>query len=60
MPRLVPMRAGAGLYGSGWIGLKTVDASALKDVRTLPLFSGLLGLALLVGALGLLWWREGR
>jgi hypothetical protein len=60
IPRLVPMRAGAGMHGSGWLGLKITEASALKDIRTLPLFSGLLGLALLIGALGALWWREGR
>jgi hypothetical protein len=60
IPRLVPTRAGAGMHGSGWLGLKITEASALKDIRTLPLFSGLLGLALLIGALGALWWREGR
>ncbi len=46
--------------GTGWMGLRESRAYALTGVTTVPLLSGLLGLALLLGALGLMWWREGR
>ncbi|MEJ1160789.1 hypothetical protein [Prosthecomicrobium sp. N25] len=59
-PRILPLRAGVTMAGSDWIGLKTTDASVLKGVDRYGLFAGLLGLALLLGAVSLMWWREGR
>ena len=46
--------------GRGWLGLKRTDASVLEGLNRLPLFAGLLGLALLLGLVSLMWYREGR
>ncbi|MEP3302696.1 MAG: hypothetical protein ABJO05_12080, partial [Roseibium sp.] len=60
VPRVVPLRRAAQYAGSGWIGLKTTDASVLNGVDRYPLLMGLLGLSLLLGFLSLTWFREGR
>ncbi|ALV27919.1 hypothetical protein [Pannonibacter phragmitetus] len=60
LPRIVPMNRADGFSGSGWMGLKTSEASVLKGIDRYPVFNGLLGLALLLGALSLAWYREGR
>ncbi|MBB4301216.1 hypothetical protein GGD81_000231 [Rhodobium orientis] len=60
VPNVVALKGGTAFAGSGWIGLRTTDASVLKGIDRLPLFAGLLGLALLLGILSLTWFREGR
>ncbi|MES0880772.1 hypothetical protein [Roseibium sp. SCP14] len=60
VPRVVSMRQSASYAGNGWIGLKTTEASVLNGVDRYPLMIGLLGLALLLGALCVTWYREGR
>jgi hypothetical protein len=60
VPRVLAVRSNAVTTGMDWIGLKLSDASVLKGVDRLPLFAGLIGLALLLGALSVMWWREGR
>lgn len=60
VPRVVALKQAAQYAGNGWIGLKTSQASILKGVDRYPLFLGLLGLALLLGALSMTWYREGR
>jgi hypothetical protein len=60
IPRVVPLRRATSFAGDGWIGFRTSDASLLKGIDRYPLFAGLLGLALLLGAVSLLWYREGR
>ncbi|PVB59709.1 hypothetical protein [Labrenzia sp. 011] len=60
LPRIVSMRPSASYAGNGWIGLKATEASVLNGVDRYPLMIGLLGLALLLGALSLTWYREGR
>ncbi|MBL8573520.1 MAG: hypothetical protein JNM13_07560 [Hyphomicrobiaceae bacterium] len=60
LPRVIATRAGNALGGSDWVGLRLSDATVLKGVDRLPLFAGLLGLALLVLAISAMWWREGR
>lgn len=59
-PRILPVRSGANASGKGWIGLNNTNASVLKGIDRIPLFSGLLGLALLLFALTGMWLREGR
>ncbi|MEE4015396.1 hypothetical protein V1T76_25245 [Roseibium sp. FZY0029] len=60
VPRIVSMRPSASFAGNGWLGLKATEASVLNGVDRYPLMIGLLGLALLLGALSLTWYREGR
>ena len=60
LPNILPVRAGAPTAGSGWIGLQRTGERVLRSATRLPLLSGFLGLALLLLALGGLWWREGR
>ncbi len=60
LPRIVPVRAGATAAGPGWIGLENTGASILRNVSRIPLFSGLLGLGLLLLAMSAMWAREGR
>jgi hypothetical protein len=60
VPRLVAVRSGASYAGPGWLGLRPTEASTLRGIDAVSLFSGLLGLALLLGGLGLAWWRESR
>jgi len=60
VPRVVPLRRAADYVGNGWIGLKPTEASVLNGIDRYPLFLGLLGLAILLGALSATWYREGR
>ena len=60
VPRIVPVRAGAATSGNGWIGLRQTDATVLRGVDRMPLFAGFLGLALLLGMVAAMWYREGR
>ncbi len=60
LPRIVPVRGNGPTSGSGWIGLKTSNASVLKGVTQVPLLAGFLGLGILLLVLGGMWAREGR
>jgi hypothetical protein len=60
LPRVIAMRSGDTYHGDDWIGLKMRDASVVRGIGVLPMFAGLLGLLLLVGALAATWAREGR
>jgi hypothetical protein len=69
LPRIVPVRAGGTTAGSDWLGIRMTDASVLKGVTRIPLFTGFLGLFGVAGLFGLLallglplaaWLREGR
>jgi hypothetical protein len=60
LPRIVPVRASGVFRGEGWMGVKMRDASVVKGVGVLPVFAGLIGLLLLLGAFAATWLREGR
>src|ERR1041384_6672461 len=60
MPRIVPVRASSVFRGDGWMGVKMRDASVVQGVGVLPMFAGLIGLLLLLGAFAATWVREGR
>ena len=60
LPRIVPVRPGAETAGRDWMGLRQTDDSVLRSVSRVPLFAGFFGLALLLMAIGSMWWREGR
>jgi hypothetical protein len=60
LPRIVPVRASSVFRGDGWMGVRMRDASVVRGVGVLPLFAGLIGLLLLLGAFAATWLREGR
>jgi hypothetical protein len=60
VPRIVAVSEGARASGADWIGVRAAEASVVRGLGVLPIFSGLLGLLLLVGAFALTWAREGR
>jgi hypothetical protein len=60
VPRIVAVRSGGTYKGDDWIGLKMRDASVVRGIGVLPVFTGLLGTLLLLGSLAGAWAREGR
>ncbi len=60
VPRVVPVRTASTFRGDDWIGMKMRDVSVVRGIGVLPIFTGLIGLLLLVGSLALTWAREGR
>jgi hypothetical protein len=60
LPNFLAVRPGANTAGGNWIGFQSTGASILKKADRVPLFNGLLGLALLLGVLSAMWAREGR
>ncbi|MGX5735154.1 hypothetical protein [Bosea thiooxidans] len=58
IPRIVPVRSGSQFAGNDWIGLRISDSGIVRGVRISPLFIGLIGLALLFGALVAGWLGE--
>jgi hypothetical protein len=60
IPRISAVSSRAPAAGRDWIGLRRSEATVLKSIDQLPLFGGLLGLALLVGGFAALWYREAR
>jgi hypothetical protein len=60
LPRIVPVHSSSVFRGDGWMGVRMRDASVVKGVGVLPVFSGLIGLLLLLGAFAATWLREGR
>jgi hypothetical protein len=60
LPRIVPVRSVSTFAGDGWMGVRMRDASVVKGVGVLPIFAGLIGLLLLLGAFAATWVREGR
>jgi len=60
LPRIVPVRAASVFRGDGWLGVHMRDASVVRGVGVLPMFAGVIGLLLLLGAFAATWLREGR
>ncbi|HEU5285197.1 MAG TPA: hypothetical protein VFU20_01650 [Sphingomicrobium sp.] len=60
LPRIVATRSSDTFHGESWIGLRIREASVVRGIGVLPVFAGLIGLLLLVGALAATWAREGR
>jgi hypothetical protein len=60
LPRILAVRASSVFRGDGWLGVKMRDASIVRGVGVLPIFAGLIGLLLLLGAFAATWLREGR
>jgi len=60
IPRLIQINQNATTSGRGWAGLVNSNASVLNGVFRIPLFTGLIGLALLLLGFASMWFREGR
>ncbi len=60
IPRLLQISENATASGRGWAGLVNSNASVLNGVFRIPLFTGLIGLALLLLGFASMWFREGR
>jgi hypothetical protein len=60
LPRISAVSSRAPAAGRDWLGLQRSEATVLKSVDQVPLLSGVLGLALLVGGFAGLWYREAR
>ncbi len=60
VPRVVAVRTSTTFKGDDWIGLKMRDVSVVRGIGVLPIFTGLIGLLLLVGSLAATWAKEGR
>jgi hypothetical protein len=60
VPRVIGVRTSDVYKGEDWIGLKMRTASVVRGIGVLPVFTGLLGLLLLIGSLAATWAREGR
>jgi hypothetical protein len=60
VPRILPVRSSTSFRGDGWLGVHMRDASVARGIGVLPMFAGLIGLLLLVGAFAATWLREGR
>jgi hypothetical protein len=60
LPRIVPVHSSSIFRGDGWMGVRMRDASVVRGVGVLPMFAGLIGLLLLLGAFAATWLREGR
>jgi hypothetical protein len=60
LPRIVPIRGSTIFRGDGWMGVHMRDASVVRGVGVLPMFAGLIGLLLLLGAFAATWLRESR
>jgi hypothetical protein len=60
MPRIVTVRSSDTYRGDDWIGLRMREASVVRGIGVFPVFAGMIGLLLLIGALAATWAREGR
>jgi hypothetical protein len=60
VPRISLVSGDGPFAGDGWMGVKEPSVTVVRGIGVLPLFAGLLGLALLLGALSVMWAREGR
>ncbi len=60
LPRVLPVRSATSFHGDGWLGVRMRDASVVRGIGVLPVFAGLIGLLLLIGAFAATWIREGR
>ncbi len=60
LPRLRMVTTGRRMAGNNWLGLRDNEAYVVRAVRSLPLYSTLLGLAAILSLLGFTWFREGR
>jgi hypothetical protein len=59
MPRLISMHESPSYGGADYLGIKRTGSSVVVGIASTPLAAGFLGLAALLGAIILVWRREG-
>ncbi|MGA2045684.1 MAG: hypothetical protein ABSG83_20235 [Roseiarcus sp.] len=59
LPAVIAMHPSASYGGADYLGVKRTGASVVVGVASTPLAAGFLGLAALLGAIVLVWMREG-
>ncbi|MGD0721957.1 MAG: hypothetical protein ABR970_13040 [Roseiarcus sp.] len=59
LPAVIAMHPAASYGGADYLGVKRTGASVVVGVASTPLAAGFLGLAALLGAIVLVWMREG-
>jgi len=60
---LPPVRVSEGPLRTGNNGMMPIVATAdteLQSIRSVPLFNGLIAIAVLLAIMSATWWREGR
>ncbi len=60
LPRLSMVGQSRQLHGQGWAGILDRNAHVVTGMSFIPLYSGALALALLLGLIALAWYRESR
>ena len=60
VPNILPVRSKNEAFGRDWLGFVQTGETELRGINRQGLFSGFLGLALLLMAISSMWYREGR
>ncbi len=60
LPAIRYIDAGRRMSGSGWLGIQKNNAYTISALKDIPLLSGLLALAAVLGLVSLMWYREGH
>jgi hypothetical protein len=60
LPAIRNVDAGRRMSGSGWLGIQQNNAYTITALKDIPLLSGLLALAAVLGLVSLMWYREGH
>ncbi len=60
LPAIRNIDAGRRMSGSGWLGIQKNNAYTITALKDIPLLSGLLALAAVLGLVSLMWYREGH
>ncbi len=60
LPAIRQIQPGRRMSGPGWLGIQKNNAFTIKSLKDVPLLSGLLSLAVVLGLISLLWYREGH
>lgn len=60
VPNVLPVRSNLEASGRDWLGFKVTGETELRGINRQGLFSGFLGLFLLLFAVSSMWYREGK
>ncbi len=60
VPPVLPLSGAVRVADPARLSIQMTDETVLKGILSLPLFTGLIGLAALILAFSAMWYREGR